>query len=203
MAEATASVSAVADSAIRWPGREALTSCSSQIVPGRPRKELLGTINPAIAGKPGAAGNRNRETGVLAGIGAAGYYWSSSPRSAGEIYAANLDFNASNVNPLGWNNRSNAFSVRCVQASARPSLPARRRESRKNSFFYGPEWWRPRLLPARPGRFSNPLTMPRKHGQLYIPVCAGAALPDPFGTFKPAIAAHFSLRATATVRREP
>ncbi|WP_304583280.1 hypothetical protein [uncultured Alistipes sp.] len=100
----------------------------------RPAK-LSRTINPAIARKPGAAGYRNRETGVLAGIGTNGYYWSSSPRSASEIYAANLDFNASNVNPLGWNNRSNAFSVRCVQASAGPFQSARRGIPKKQLFL--------------------------------------------------------------------
>ncbi len=62
-----------------------------------------------------AAGLRIRDTGVLAGIGAAGYYWSSSPRSAGEIYAARLDFSASYVSPLGWYYRSHGFSVHCVR----------------------------------------------------------------------------------------
>lgn len=115
MAEVTASVSAVADSAIRWPGREAPTSCSSQIVPGRPRKELLGTINPAIAGKPGAAGNRNRETGALGGAGTNGEYWGSSSNAAGNINASSVYFIASTVNPFGNPNRANGYSVRCVQ----------------------------------------------------------------------------------------
>ena len=52
-----------------------------------------------------------------------GYCWSSSPRAVGEGYTAGLDFYASRVHPFGWHYRSDAFSVRCVQASTR-KLPA-------------------------------------------------------------------------------
>ncbi len=63
-----------------------------------------------------ATGYRHNDTGALASVGASGYAWSSSsfggtvPRDAG-----NLNFNATWVNPLNNNARSNGFPVRCVQ----------------------------------------------------------------------------------------
>ncbi len=70
-----------------------------------------------------AAGLRARETGALANVGTNGYYWSSSSYCAGNINAGNLNFGSGNVYPLNWNNRANAFSVRCVQhLQARLSL---------------------------------------------------------------------------------
>ena len=59
-----------------------------------------------------ASGNRNRTSGALNNVGSNGYYWSSAPNGAN---ARNLNFNASNVNPLNNNNRANGFPVRCVQ----------------------------------------------------------------------------------------
>ncbi|MEI3590837.1 MAG: hypothetical protein V8Q44_08155 [Alistipes ihumii] len=58
----------------------------------------------------------------MANTSSNGYYWSSSPNYGGNNNAGNLNFNSGNVNPLNNNNRANGFSVRCVQASARPSL---------------------------------------------------------------------------------
>ncbi len=48
-------------------------------------------------------------------VGTNGYAWSSSTFASGNINAGNLNFNSGNVNPLNANNRSNGFSVRCVQ----------------------------------------------------------------------------------------
>lgn len=61
------------------------------------------------------AGNRHRESGALAVVGAEGIVWSSSSYAAGNHNAGNLWFHSGNVNPLNNSNRANAFSVRCVQ----------------------------------------------------------------------------------------
>lgn len=63
-----------------------------------------------------ASGYRNRTSGALTNVGTNGYYWSSSPNSSGSTNAGNLNFNATNVNPLNSNNRANGFPVRCVRA---------------------------------------------------------------------------------------
>jgi len=71
---------------------------------------------PAIASNA-AAGYRRSDTGALNVVGANGYAWSSSSYG-GSTYAyraGNLDFNSTNVNPLGYTYRANAFPVRCVQ----------------------------------------------------------------------------------------
>ena len=65
--------------------------------------------------EPPAAGYRNRETGALGGIGTEGNYRSSSTAASGSVSAGNLNFTASNVNPLNTWYRANAYSVRCVQ----------------------------------------------------------------------------------------
>ncbi len=62
-----------------------------------------------------ASGYRERTSGALSSVGAGGWAWSSSPYAAGNANAGNLNFNASNVNPLNNNERANGFTVRCVQ----------------------------------------------------------------------------------------
>lgn len=61
------------------------------------------------------AGNRHRETGALAVVGAEGIVWSSSSYAAGNHNAGNLWFHSGLVHPLFSSSRAYAFSVRCVQ----------------------------------------------------------------------------------------
>ena len=61
------------------------------------------------------AGNRHRETGALAVVGAEGIVWSSSSYAAGSHHAGHLWFHSGLVDPLGSSYRALAFSVRCVQ----------------------------------------------------------------------------------------
>ena len=56
-----------------------------------------------------AAGNRNRSSGALNNVGSNGNWWTFSPNS--QANARNLNFNASAVNPLNTNNRSNGYAV--------------------------------------------------------------------------------------------
>ena len=54
----------------------------------------------------------------MTSVGTYGYAWSSSSYAAAGTYAnraGNLNFNATWVNPLDYNNRANGFPVRCVQ----------------------------------------------------------------------------------------
>ena len=60
-----------------------------------------------------ASGYRNRISGALNNVGTNGNSWSSAPSG---VNASNLNFNATNVNPLNSNNRANGFPVRCVSA---------------------------------------------------------------------------------------
>lgn len=64
--------------------------------------------------KPLASGYRTNNSGGLNNVGSNGYYWAAVPNSAAN--GRNLNFNASNVNPLNTNNRANGFSVRAVRA---------------------------------------------------------------------------------------
>lgn len=72
------------------------------------------TFTPAIALNP-AAGYRHRDGGALTNVGAEGDVWCSSTYASGNINAGFLNFNATWVNPLNNNARSNGFPVRCVQ----------------------------------------------------------------------------------------
>ena len=63
-----------------------------------------------------ASGYRHRASGALTNVGTEGDSWSSSPNASGSVNAGNLNFNATNVNPLNSNNRANGFPVRCVRA---------------------------------------------------------------------------------------
>ena len=62
-----------------------------------------------------ASGYRNRDSGALNDVGAWGGSWSSSPAASGSANASNLNFRATNVNPLNSNNRANGLPVRCVK----------------------------------------------------------------------------------------
>lgn len=62
-----------------------------------------------------ASGYRNRTSGAPTNVGSNGNSWSSSPNSSGSANAGNLNFNATNVNPLNNNGRANGFPVRCVR----------------------------------------------------------------------------------------
>ena len=61
-----------------------------------------------------ASGYRTNDSGGLNNVGSNGSYWAAVPNSAAN--GRNLNFNASNVNPLNTNNRANGFSVRAVRA---------------------------------------------------------------------------------------
>lgn len=61
------------------------------------------------------AGNRHRETGALAVVGAEGIVWSSSSCAAGNLDAGGLYFSSGLVYPLNGLRRAYGFSVRCVQ----------------------------------------------------------------------------------------
>ena len=91
-------------------------SCTSQFVPEletERRVSFSGDVQSSDCRS--LAGNRHRETGALAVVGAEGVVWSSSSYAAGNHNAGNLWFHSGNVNPLNNSNRANAFSVRCVQ----------------------------------------------------------------------------------------
>ena len=62
-----------------------------------------------------ASGYRNSGSGALNDVGAWGGSWSSSPAASGSANASNLNFRATNVNPLNSNNRANGLPVRCVK----------------------------------------------------------------------------------------
>ena len=116
------------DPAIRWRrkrrsdsprgsglrGRQLSIPVCRSVGPAAPAPAFI----PAIAQALPAAGLRNNNSGQFANTSTNGYYWSSSPNYGGNRNAGNLNFNASNVNPLNNNNRSNGFPVRCVRASA-------------------------------------------------------------------------------------
>ena len=94
-----------------------------------------------------AAGYRDRVgTGALLAVGANGYVWSSSTFASGNINAGNMDFNATWVNPLNANNRSNGFSVRCVQHLCGSCFLSK---SMIPKTACHPEWRRPRFAPER------------------------------------------------------
>ena len=68
-----------------------------------------------------ATGYRSAAAGALTAVGTEGNYRSSSSYAADGTNAnraANLNFNAGNVNPLNNATRASALTVRCVQASA-------------------------------------------------------------------------------------
>ena len=85
-------------------------------------------------------------TGALLAVGANGYVWSSSTFASGNINAGNMDFNATWVNPLNANNRSNGFSVRCVQHLCGSCFLSK---SMIPKTACHPEWRRPRFAPER------------------------------------------------------
>ena len=71
-------------------------------------------------------GNVNMTTGSLRNAGNNGNYWASTAYPS-ELYAYNLNFNSTNVNPSNNNNRWNGFTVRClagfpVRSSIFPNL---------------------------------------------------------------------------------
>ena len=62
-----------------------------------------------------ASGSRHNTTGALSVVGSRGYYWSSSPISAGSANASILRFYSDEMTLLYSNTRAYAFPVRCVQ----------------------------------------------------------------------------------------
>ena len=63
------------------------------------------------------AGDRSYSGASLDSQGSYGYYWSSSPDSAGSNIARNLGLNSSNVNANSLNRRALGRSVRCFKDS--------------------------------------------------------------------------------------
>ena len=63
------------------------------------------------------SGSRKYSTADLINQGSTGYYWSSSPSSAGSDYARYLYLDSSNVRANGSNRRAYGFSVRCFKDS--------------------------------------------------------------------------------------
>ena len=60
-------------------------------------------------------GYRTSTTGALTNVGVNGFYWSASPNASGSANAGYLNFSNSNgLNPVNYNYRVYAFSVRCV-----------------------------------------------------------------------------------------
>ena len=134
-----------------------------------------------------AAGYRDRVgTGALLAVGANGYVWSSSTFASGNINAGNMDFNATWVNPLNANNRSNGFSVRCVQHLCGSCFLSK---SMIPKTACHPEWRRPRFVPERSSRFRNPLTALRTTAASYSSqIVPGRPRKELLGTINPAIA---------------
>ncbi len=60
-----------------------------------------------------AAGCRNVSDGSMVNVGSYGSYWSAAPYN--EFSGYDLYFGYGGVNPAGYDNRANGFSVRCVQ----------------------------------------------------------------------------------------
>ncbi len=69
-----------------------------------------------------AAGYRNYTTGALTSVSAVGRCWGSSSFSTGSYFAASLHGTATEISPVHQGYRAHAFSVRCVQASAKVAL---------------------------------------------------------------------------------
>ncbi|MBR4567497.1 hypothetical protein IKO18_03550 [bacterium] len=63
------------------------------------------------------AGGRNSSTADLKAQGSYGYYWSSSPYSAGSSSARTLDLDSSYVDADYINGRAYGLSVRCFKDS--------------------------------------------------------------------------------------
>lgn len=63
------------------------------------------------------AGYRDYLSAFILDQGSDGYYWSSSPYSAGSIFARTLFLNSSNVYANYSHNHANGFSVRCFKDS--------------------------------------------------------------------------------------
>ena len=69
-----------------------------------------------------AAGYRNYTVGALTSVSAVGRCWGSSSFSTGSYFAASLHGTATEISPVHQGYRAHAFSVRCVQASAKVAL---------------------------------------------------------------------------------
>jgi len=89
----------------------------------------------------------------LGNVSTNGYSWASSPMVSDNHNGGLLWFHGSLVNPLTGSDRSNAFTVRCVQASARPPRPG---GSPEPPFFFAPARQVPRAaLPDRTYETKN------------------------------------------------
>jgi len=88
-------------------------SCKSQF-PSKPLRPR--SIQSSDCQTTPAAGLRGSGEGAFWNVGTNGYAWSSSSFAGQNPHCAGyLDIHATNVNPLNWTNRANAFPVRCVQ----------------------------------------------------------------------------------------
>lgn len=85
------------------------------------------------------AGYRDGSSASLYSQGSYGYYWSSSPLSAGSYYARYLGLSSSNVGADGSYYRALGYSVRCFKDSyvASPSTYTLTFDSQSGSIVTG------------------------------------------------------------------